>query len=432
MLSREENRRLTEVTAGTVMGNLLRRFWIPVLLAADVRELNGDPVRLRVLGENLIVWRDAAGRLACFDEYCMHRGASLALAHCEGDGLRCIYHGWKFAADGAILETPNYSRSSIRDRFRAPVHATREAGGLVWTYLGDQGTEPPFPHYSFMDLPPSEIPIFHASVACNYAQVLEATIDPSHRLILHTGSLGSTYNKDSGGGLVRDISATSFSSDDLDPTCEVRDTTFGCDGLAILNAEVDGQPAKYVRIHTWVMPFAVLTSRQTVIFIVPIDDEHSLFFAIDAVRIPGDNERRDHITKRFAGAGDNYDQRRFRWDASHRWGQDRSRMRQGSFTGIEGVVPEDFAVLLSMGARADRTREHLVPADRMLTRVRQRLLAAAKDLQRGVGPVMLEPEDYMHLGGNGSLVASSENCFDAVAPNHARFSQRETTNDAAR
>ena len=109
---------------------------------------------------------------------------------------------------------------------------------------------------------------------CNYAQVLEATIDPSHRLILHTGSLGSTYNKDSGGGLVTDISATSFSSDDLDPTCEVRDTTFGCDGLAILDAEVDGQPAKYVRMHTWIMPFTVLTSRQTAIFIVPIDDEH--------------------------------------------------------------------------------------------------------------------------------------------------------------
>ena len=131
MLTADENRILTQTGPGAPMGELLRRFWMPVKLSRDVAEPNGDPLRVRVVGENFVLWRDAEGRLGLFDEHCMHRGASLALVRCEGDGLRCLYHGWKFATDGTILETPNLKKSTVTDRLKAPTYSVREAGGRL-------------------------------------------------------------------------------------------------------------------------------------------------------------------------------------------------------------------------------------------------------------------------------------------------------------
>src|SRR5262245_28700435 len=148
MLSAKDNELLTRVGPGTPMGNLLRRFWIPALLADELPAPNCDPVRVRLLGENFIAWRDAAGTPAILEEHCMHRGASLALARAEGDGLRCVYHGWKYAIDGRLLDTPNISGNTVKERLRATVFPTAEAGEIIWVYLGPRDKQPPLPGYA--------------------------------------------------------------------------------------------------------------------------------------------------------------------------------------------------------------------------------------------------------------------------------------------
>jgi nitrite reductase/ring-hydroxylating ferredoxin subunit len=422
MLTREENRVLTEVAPATPMGDLLRRFWIPAALSADLPERNGDPVRVRLAGEQFVAWRDGSGSVGLFDELCMHRGASLALARCEGDGLRCIYHGWKFAVDGTILETPNFARDTVRSRLRAPTYPTREAGGLVWAYLGPRELEPPFPHYDYFDLDPRQVPIYRGVIDANWVQVLEGTLDPSHRLILHQDSLGPAYRKniDQGGALGAAIEAREFVSADLAPECEVEDTAFGCEGVAILDAVADGRATKYVRAHTWVMPFLSLPTKSSFVFTVPLDDRSAVLYGIEAREVADDGERERMVELLYAGPPSSYVDGRYRFGAAERWGQDRSRMDE-RFTGVEGVVPEDIAVVLSMGPIFDRSRENLVPADQLVIRMRKRMLQAARDLQLGREPFMLAPEEARKLGGNPRLMDDPSNWQEVVLPGNAPY-----------
>src|SRR5271170_6679225 len=270
MFSHADTALLTQVGPGTSMGELVRRYWIPALLLSDVAKPNGDPVRLRLVGENFIAWRDADGRLGFMDEYCPHRGASLALGRSEGDGLRCLYHGWKIATDGTILETPNCKLPNFRERIKAHVYPHREAGGLLWVYLGPKEKEPPFPHYKFFDTPVNELAIYHARFDCNFVQFMEGTIDPAHAMVLHQdeGKLGKRYtNKTTLGAGDRpavvktDGKAVEFTAEDNAPECEAEDLTFGVHGVAkFAGVSADGKPVKFARTHTWVMPFMAVPS----------------------------------------------------------------------------------------------------------------------------------------------------------------------------
>jgi phthalate 4,5-dioxygenase len=438
MLSQVENEMLTQVGPGTAMGELLRRFWIPALPIADIAEPNGDPVRVRLVGENFVAWRDQAGRLGFFDEYCMHRGASLALGRCEGDGLRCLYHGWKYAIDGTILETPNFKRSTLKERLKAPVYPTREAGGFVWVYLGPKDKEPPFPHYKFMDNDPDGEPIytifFNATFDCNFVQAMEGTMDPSHPHILHQDpdKLGKSYALEADAkygwnGYVSDVKATSFISEDTAPECEVEDTLFGCHGVAIHDAIADGEPTFYGRVHTFVMPFLIMPSNESFVFTVPLDDHHSRLFGL---LILTDENREKFLAKQF-GPASHYEDGHYRWTEKERWGQDRSKMGE-SYTGVAGIVPEDIAVCLSMGPVQDRTKEHVVPADRMIIRSRRRLLQTAQALQEGTEPYMLQPEDAYCLGGSKSLVPDPANWREVLVPQIEpfRITGKSSTDDA--
>jgi len=135
MLTAEENEALCRVGPGTPMGKVLRRYWTPAFQAADLPGPDCPPVRVTVLGENFVAFRDSGGRLGFLDELCCHRGASLVLGRVEEGGIRCLYHGWKYAADGTILETPNLAAPAFRERVRHGAYPVREAGGLGWVYL---------------------------------------------------------------------------------------------------------------------------------------------------------------------------------------------------------------------------------------------------------------------------------------------------------
>ena len=185
MLTVEENRYLTAVGRDTPMGKFLRRFWIPAVLAAELPAPDSDPVRVRLLGENYVAFRDSDGRVGILDEYCTHRGASLALGRCEGGGLRCLYHGWKFGVDGTIMETPNVRGNRVRERLRAPAYPTQEMGGVIWVYLGPIDTKPSLPNFPFMQVPPEHRDMHRIVLNANWVQIVESGIDESHAGILH-------------------------------------------------------------------------------------------------------------------------------------------------------------------------------------------------------------------------------------------------------
>jgi phenylpropionate dioxygenase-like ring-hydroxylating dioxygenase large terminal subunit len=422
MFSKADTELLTRIGPDTSLGALVRRYWIPALLLGDVAEPNGDPVRVRLVGENFIAWRDANGKLGFFDEYCPHRGASLALGHAEGDGLRCLYHGWKFATDGTILETPNCKSANFRERLKANVYPLREAGGLLWVYLGPKDKQPPFPHYKFFDHAPEDLAIYRATFDCNFVQMMEGTIDPAHPHMLHQDDdkLGRKYIKGpakAAPGMqnyTKDVVADSFESADLAPECEVDDMAFGVQGVAIHEAIANGKPAKYARVHTWVLPFMAVPDPNAYVINIPIDDEHTLFLAVTIMPNTSAADREAFLSQ-LAGPASLYDGLRYRMGEAERWGQDRARMKH-SFTGVLGVATEDAACTLSMGPIYDRSREHLVPADQLVVRMRRRMLQVAQELQSGKEPYMLTPEESRRLGAGMSLLSDPAKWRETMAP----------------
>src|SRR5579862_6958044 len=186
MLSAAENEMLCRVGPGTPMGELLRRYWIPALASEDLPHPDCDPVRLPLLGENFVAFRDSDGKVGVLDEMCCHRGASLALGRVENCGITCIYHGWRYAVDGTILETPNYEDSAFKDKLKAPSYPVREIDGIIWAYFGPIAKQPPEPpRFPYSSVSASERLTVYTSSDINWAQLVENALDPSHLGILH-------------------------------------------------------------------------------------------------------------------------------------------------------------------------------------------------------------------------------------------------------
>src|ERR1051326_4082696 len=189
MLKQEENELITRVAPGTPMGDTMRRYWMPALLASEVPHPDSDPVRVRLLGEDLIAFRDSNGQIGLLAENCPHRGASLFFGRNEECGLRCVYHGWKFDVAGQCVDMPNEPpESNFKDKVRANSYPTRERGGIVWAYLGPRATPPPLPDLEANMLTEGEWQVGATPRECNWLQGLEGHIDTSHLGFLHFGA----------------------------------------------------------------------------------------------------------------------------------------------------------------------------------------------------------------------------------------------------
>ena len=191
MLKPEDNERLTRVGPGTPGGNLFRRYWQPALLSSELPERDGAPVRIRLLGEDLLAFRDTEGRVGVVDAYCPHRRAPLFYGRNEECGLRCVYHGWKFDVTGACTDLPTEPPDSrMKASVRINAYPTVEKGGLVWTYMGPKETLPPEPDYEWLRVPPSHLHVSKTYEACNYLQAVEGGLDTAHSSYLHNNKLG--------------------------------------------------------------------------------------------------------------------------------------------------------------------------------------------------------------------------------------------------
>jgi phthalate 4,5-dioxygenase len=427
MLTPEENETLCRVGPGTPMGKVLRRYWTPAFLLGDLPAPDCPPIRVTVLGENFVAFRDTEGRLGFLDDLCSHRGASLTLGRVEDCGIRCLYHGWKYAVDGTILETPNLATSTFRDRFRHGAYPVREAGGLGWVYLGPPGTEPPFPDFAWSGAAPDELAVSEMIMDCNWMQVLEGSIDSSHVAILHLDTLatmgsgprsvgsfdfaGEPWDLDMqvpGGG-------NGWPSDDNAPVIEVENTPFGLHYAAI--RDVTGDPGKkFVRITAFVMPYtAFIGGSSGAVLVVPRDD-----FTCSSIG----------VFKLPPGSGGAVAARRARRGIDPAiWGpepgdrqlrlppQDREAMAAGkSFAGFRGGNRvQDAAVQMSSGKLYDRAKEHLVPADLAIIRLRRLLADSIRLLEAGQDPLGLgEGCDFARIAATSQIIDAGQAWQDLV------------------
>ena len=373
MLTPTENDRLCRIAGGAPMGRMIRRYWIPAALSEELAEPDGTPVRVRLMGEDFVAFRDTAGTVALVDARCPHRLASLALGRNEEGGLRCIYHGWKFAADGRCAEMPTEpADSAYREKVRIGSYPVREAGGIVWAYLGS-GEPPRFPAYDWTALPAEQRTVVRAAAETNFAQAIEGSIDSAHSWFLHRGA-------------VRDWRQRSTISSDQSPRIEAEDTAYGFRYAAIRIPDANPENERYIRTTLFAMPFTSFIPRPLnsdlpghVQIFVPVDDLHTMFYGVwfSQNGKPLDND----VTLGEVGLRPGIDlapvtYARYQNPVNH-WQQDRAAMRAGtSYTGVSGVLQQDMAVQESMGPLVDRTREHLGTSDVAVIRMRRRLLEA--------------------------------------------------------
>ena len=238
MLSKEDNELLTQVSPGTPMGNLIRRYWVPALLSEEVPQPDCPPVRVRMLGEELVAFRDSEGRIGLLGERCAHRGTSLFYGRNEDCGLRCIYHGWKYGVDGHVLDMPaEPGDSDFRKKLHHTAYPTHEAGGVIYAYLGPRDKMPLFPNYEWTQVPFDQTYVTKCLLECNYLQGLEGECDSSHLSFLHRAFTNERNQP--------------LYKSDTSPIYETEETDFGVRLIATRNS-ADNQ--HYVRFSAFVMP----------------------------------------------------------------------------------------------------------------------------------------------------------------------------------
>jgi phenylpropionate dioxygenase-like ring-hydroxylating dioxygenase large terminal subunit len=413
MLSKEDNEILTLTGAGTPMGELFRRFWVPVMLSHELDKAGGPQKRVKVLGEDLLTFRDTNGRVGLVEPVCPHRGANLYYGRNEEGGLRCAFHGWKFDVDGHCIDLPTAPcNSPYKERIKIKSYPTREAGGLVWAYLGPADKLPELPRMEFTLLPASHVFVSKKWQDCNWAQCLEGAIDTAHFSFLHMviakagedvtslmkhAAIGSQSTKND---------RIRWVQDDPRPKFEINEFPAG---LTIGGARQADEQELYWRIAQFLAPNHALVPSafpgenyhgQTW---VPASDTSCWIYNYtwNPDRPLTEQERnacRDGLTV-HAKVDENYIPLR---GPHNDYLLDREAQRNGSYTGIQGVSEQDAAIQNSQGPIVDRSREHLGATDIGLVRFRDYMLKRAKALASdGTEPAEPGCEEYYAVRSGG-------------------------------
>ena len=390
MLSREDNKLLTRVGPGTPVGNLLRCFWLPFALASELPAPDCDPVRVRLLGEDLVAFRDTNGSLGLIQNNCPHRGASLFFGRNEEVGLRCVYHGWKFDTAGTCVDMPNEpAESDFKQKVKAIAYPAQERGGILWAYLGPEERQPKLPELEWTHVPASHRYVSKRTQSCNYLQNVEGEVDSSHVSFLHSRQVGADT-----AGIQADpgSSLPDYMVLDRAPRFFVLPTDYGM----LIGARRDaGADAYYWRITQFLMPTYTMIpvpvgTPISFTAAAPVDDENFMGFTVtwhaDRPLLADEVAQ----IESWEGVHTQVDSRTFKplRNRDNDYLIDRALQRRGeSYTGIRGIREEDLAVQESMGVICDRANEHLGSADLAVITMRRRLLQAARALRdRGEVP----------------------------------------------
>lgn len=400
------------------MGILFREYWMPALKSSELAP-DGAPARVRLLGENLVAFRTTSGRIGILDHRCPHRGASLFLGRNECEGIRCVYHGWKFDVDGNCVDMPNVPAPKNTGKgIRAiRTYQARERNGLVWVYMGARNPAPALPAFEANLLPEAETSIRMIHRSCNWLQALEGDIDTSHVGFLH---LGLAKPEDFEGDAETKRSLPFLNN--RAPVFDVVKTDWGVMSGACAEGEGNEGETNW-RVSQFILPFWTMTPGGSLDHHVlarawvPIDDFNTMFVSLSergtqrtsmqATRhgkpIPGVASTASIYREPDAGWLGRW---RLQADEENDWMINRETQKHDSFTGIDTVHLQDQAVTESMGPVVDRAIEHLVASDRMIVEVRRRLLGALDALGKdGSLPANAIDPDLNRLarGGKAAL-----------------------------
>ena len=408
MLSIEQNEFLTRVGSDTPMGALLRSYWLPLLYSHELAECDGPPMRIRLLGESLVAFRDSSGRVGLLDHQCPHRLASLFYGRNEEGGLRCAYHGWQFDIEGRCLDIPNEPGDCpLLNKVRARAYPCVEMAGIIWTYMGD-GTPPTLPDLGWAKVRPESKTALKYIRHCNWVQAMEGDFDSSHLGFLHRNfsrdPRTDRFAKQENADTLRGIVAL-----DQKPSLDVVDTPVGVMYSACRETPNDGN---YWRVTQFQLPFytsvPAYNGLNRLKIWVPMDDTHTMVW--EANWSPDrvlDADMRQGAAGRVGPSGflpdDDgwYGRGRFAARAENNYLIDRERQRHVNFSGLEDGTPaQDAAMQESMGAVVDRSREHLSASDAAIIRMRRRLMQAARALQSHgtIPPGIADPGLYRAHG----------------------------------
>jgi phenylpropionate dioxygenase-like ring-hydroxylating dioxygenase large terminal subunit len=417
MLSQQDNELLCRVGPGTPMGNLMRQYWIPAVRSDELPAPDCPPLRVRLLGENLIAFRATSGKVGLMQNACPHRGASLFFGRNEEEGLRCVYHGWKFDVSGSCVDMPSEpAESNFRSKVRALAHPCRERGGIIWAYMGPREDPPPLPDFEANMLEEGQYAIYNIFQECNYMQGWEGEMDTVHQAFLHFGAERTTE--------IQPGTAGYYIARQRDARFSVLDTEFGTSYGAYRPAEED---TWYWRIAHQMFPFYAMIPTGTLGLevrfraYVPMDDDHTMMWTItgrgerpgrEGLRGTGGTSRAgsDPSIEWLPNTTDWYGRFRITQSPANDFGLDRELQASGrSFSGIPGGArPQDMAVTWSMGTIYDRSREHLGTTDQLIIRTRRRMIATAKALRdHGIVPPGVDnPQVYGQRSGGVVLPRS--------------------------
>ncbi len=380
----EENDLLCRVEGDAPMGQIMRRHWIAACLSEEVAEPDGKPVRVRLLGENLVVFRDSKGRLGVLDEYCSHRRASLVFARNEECGLRCLYHGWKFDVDGNVVDMASEPVGSVDpSRVKQKSYPAREAGGFVWTYMGPPEEMREFEPPAFAPTPDARVSATKVRVNCNWAQILEGQIDSAHSSSLHSSDMVPAQVD---GAKATDINWLRPSTDKA-PRFQIERTSYGFRYAAIRKPILNEATHDYIRTTVYIAPFTALIPPNNVhnvaTLLTPEDDTTTMFYFIawngsDKPGIAPDDWRKFNVLQWGVDVDGSFNNVR---TAANAYRQDRAAMKAGNFTGIAGIPNQDIAMWESMGPIGDRSQERLGASDVAVAAFRRLMLEAARAMR---------------------------------------------------
>jgi phthalate 4,5-dioxygenase len=420
MLTRADNELLCRVEGAAPMGGIMRRHWLPVCMSEEVAEADGAPVRARLLGEDLVVFKDSKNRIGVLGEYCLHRRASLAFGRNEECGLRCLYHGWKFDVEGNVLDMPSEAPGAAqRLGKKTKAYPVREGGGFVWAWMGPKEATERDPQGQREFEPPAWAPIpgipyaiVKMHVACNWAQVLEGSIDSAHSSTLHSTNMPAT--SDVYGSTATD-SAWLRPSNDKAPRLQFEPTDYGFRYAALRKPIKNPENEQYVRTTLFLAPFTVLippnNQYNLAQMLVPIDDVNTMFYWVAWHPDPAKGISQQ-AWRKFCAAevgvdlDSNFKKTR---NLENNYLQDRAAMKRGDWTGIVGIPAQDMAMWESMGPITERSEDHFGSSDLAVAQFRRMMVAAAKNFRDG-GPA---------IGTQKSVRYAALGSFEGIVPKTA-------------
>ena len=417
MLSHQDNELLTRVGAGTPMGELMRRYWIPAGFSDQIAAPDGPPLRVRLLGEDLVLFRATDGRVGLLDERCPHRTASLFYGRNEQNGLRCVYHGIKFDVEGQCIEVPcvpftdEAQLSNIKAKLAVKSYPCIERGGVIWAYMGPAEFKPEFPDLEWTLLPESHHFVSRHIQDCNWLQALEGGFDAPHLSFLHRGEVETS----------RRVVPSFY---------EVMATDFG---FVVGTGRDLGTSDIHWNVNVMLMPFhKIISSVPMAAHVwVPIDDQHTMLYSVDfnANRPLNEDELAYARSGTWIHSENAPGSDRAIYNQDNDYGVDRALQASGrSFTGIKGIGTQDCAIQESMGPIADRGAERLLPGDAAIVKLRRLLLDALDNHAAGKPLPGMDPASY-RVRSTRCAVPKGE-AFAATMEARVRSKTADTTSDA--